>query len=383
MDNRQNEEFTQHLRAAVRQAEELKYFPNRFKSMLDADGGFQTVKRILASGKPSEGFQKLWELGRLDLTCEAIIVETKWRPYFDQDLLDRAENLLRQLNYPFKRFESPESDAPEVGQSGADGDAFHLSGLVATRPKGLNRKQFLEAHGATCSNWTWSWSFINVAERTIIFGAWDKNHAGNRALILCDDWEISRRGRKQPGYGQAREHIRLIEQEGYSLKTFPMIYSEVEEEGDVGPAKIEGFVQELTSKSLLRVGNCWYASDDELATTFPEELDSEETLIEGAAKTVRVNAYERNSVARTKCLAHHGHACVVCSFNFESAYGALGRNYIHVHHVVPLSEVRGEYIVDPIKDLVPVCPNCHAMIHVTQPCLTIEQLKSHLETESS
>ena len=53
-------------------------------------------------------------------------------------------------------------------------------------------------------------------------------------------------------------------------------------------------------------------------------------------------------------------------------------SYIHVHHIVALSAVKGEYIVDPINDLVPVCPNCHAMIHVTRPCLSIEQLKNHL-----
>jgi 5-methylcytosine-specific restriction protein A len=240
----------------------------------------------------------------------------------------------------------------------------------------MNRKQFLESHGATCSNWTWSWSFIIETEKTIVFGAWDKNLAGNRALILNKDWAISRRGRRQPGYGQAREHIRLIEQEGYHLKTFPMVYSENED--DDGPARIKDFIPELTSKSLIRVGGCWYACDSEVASALPEELEDCDKLVEGAAKTVTINAYERNSVARSMCLEHYGYSCRVCSFNFESTYGELGRNYIHVHHIVALSEVEGEYVVDPVNDLVPVCPNCHAMIHAVRPCLSIEQLKSHL-----
>lgn len=54
---------------------------------------------------PSDGFTTLWELGRLDLTCEAIIVETEWRRYFDDDLVARAEKLLRNMRYPFERFE--------------------------------------------------------------------------------------------------------------------------------------------------------------------------------------------------------------------------------------------------------------------------------------
>src|SRR5689334_512173 len=86
MNAHEDEEFTAHLGNAVKEAERLKYYPNYFKRDLAADGGFRTVKRILASGKPSEGFRKLWELGRLDLSCEAIIVETRWRKYFDEDL---------------------------------------------------------------------------------------------------------------------------------------------------------------------------------------------------------------------------------------------------------------------------------------------------------
>jgi 5-methylcytosine-specific restriction protein A len=168
-----------------------------------------------------------------------------------------------------------------------------------------------------------------------------------------------------------------VEEEGYKLMTFPMTYSEIKEEGDVGPAKIDGFLPELTQKSLIRVGGSWYASDDEWASNFPEELEDHE-LVEGASKTVSVNAYERNSEACARCLAHHGYACLVCGFSFESTYGELGKKYMHVHHVLPLSEVKAAYVVDPIKDLAPVCPNCHAMIHVTRPCLSIEQLKSYL-----
>lgn len=104
MDAKTNEEFTQHLWATVRETEAAGYDPRRFKTMLNTDGGFDVVKRILESGKPSDGFTKLWELKRLDLTCEAIIVESKWRPYFGDDLLARSERLLRQSSYAFKPF---------------------------------------------------------------------------------------------------------------------------------------------------------------------------------------------------------------------------------------------------------------------------------------
>jgi len=68
----------------------------------------------------------------------------------------------------------------------------------------------------------------------------------------------------------------------------------------------------------------------------------------------------------------------VCGFSFESAYGELGRDYIHVHHVLPLAEVNEEYEVDPIRDLRPVCPNCHAMLHRKSPALSVDELKEQI-----
>lgn len=108
----------------------------------------------------------------------------------------------------------------------------------------MSRKKFIESHGATCQNWFWSWSFINEKERFIIFGSWDIFDEGHFTLIFSDDWEISRKGRKQAGYSQSREHIRLIEEEGFQLKTFPMVYM-ADEEDEGAPAKIKGFTPQL------------------------------------------------------------------------------------------------------------------------------------------
>ena len=243
----------------------------------------------------------------------------------------------------------------------------------------MSRKTFIESQGATCRNWQWSWSFINEKEKFIIFGAWDKNTEGSTALILDEAWERNHAGRKNPGYPEAREHIRLVEEEGYALKTFPLIYSdERKDENGVGPATIKEFVGEVTSKTLKRVGGKWYASDGVLSFQLPEEVDHPEKYIEGASRIVSVNAYERNAKARSACIKHYGATCIVCGFNFQAVYGQIGEGFIHVHHLVPFSEIKKQYELDPIRDLRPVCPNCHAIIHSTQPALTIEQLKGHL-----
>jgi len=107
----------------------------------------------------------------------------------------------------------------------------------------------------------------------------------------------------------------------------------------------------------------------------PEEIEPDTAFIEGAKKSITVNAYERDPKARQKCLKIHGYSCAICGFDFEKIYGNLGKKYIHVHHIVPLSSIKETYTVDPEKDLIPICPNCHAMIHRKREALLPEELK--------
>jgi hypothetical protein len=111
---------------------------------------------------------------------------------------------------------------------------------------------------------------------------------------------------------------------------------------------------------------------------FPESALPGRRYAEGAVQRVAVNAYERNAAARALCVAHWGTRCVVCSLSFEEMYGETGRGFIHVHHVVPLASVPAGYEVDPLRDLVPVCPNCHAMLHTSDPPLSVEELRKNL-----
>lgn len=99
---------------------------------------------------------------------------------------------------------------------------------------------------------------------------------------------------------------------------------------------------------------------------------NQEISSEGAMKSVVVNRYERDPKIKQKVIAaynkndidsRNGYKCQVCGFDFEDAYGDLGKNFIEVHHLVPLSKIKTKHKVDPKKDLIPLCANCHAMIH--------------------
>ena len=125
-------------------------------------------------------------------------------------------------------------------------------------------------------------------------------------------------------------------------------------------------------------------------SSFPEYSDGPATLgevadgpihQEGATVRVLVNRYERDPKARAKCVEHHGTCCAICTLDFETRYGKIGKGFIHVHHLRPLGRLKSSYRLDPVKDLVPVCPNCHAMLHRRDPPYDIEQLRRRLRLD--
>jgi 5-methylcytosine-specific restriction protein A len=103
-------------------------------------------------------------------------------------------------------------------------------------------------------------------------------------------------------------------------------------------------------------------SDNYQTEIFPEMLDNE-IVFEGIKKQILVNKYERSSIAREKCIEYHGLNCKVCGIKFSDKYGEIGNEFIHIHHLTPLHKIGKEYKVDYKNDLVPVCPNCHSMLH--------------------
>ncbi len=113
----------------------------------------------------------------------------------------------------------------------------------------------------------------------------------------------------------------------------------------------------------------------------PGEIVESRPLIEGAVYQVCVNAYERNPIARDRCIEHYGDSCSVCGLSFKAVYSGVADGFIHVHHLRPPSEIRRKDVVDPLKDLRPVCPNCHAVLHTRTPPLSIEELRPLVRPE--
>lgn len=131
----------------------------------------------------------------------------------------------------------------------------------------------------------------------------------------------------------------------------------------------------VTDELLGDVG----AAKSDVDFRFPEEVPVGTVFREGSVRRVEVNRYERDSKARDACIALHGTDCCICGFSFAMMYGDVAAGYIHVHHLRSLADIGGEYEVDPNEDLRPVCPNCHAVLHLRGVDRSIEDVRRLVE----
>jgi len=123
-------------------------------------------------------------------------------------------------------------------------------------------------------------------------------------------------------------------------------------------------------------------SEKRINPKLPEDFIIEtETFIEGKQKSVLTTIYERNPKAREVCLKHHGYKCKICGFDFEEKYGAIGKGIIHVHHVNKASYTNNEHKIDPVKELIPLCPNCHTVVHSKKEMFSIAEMKEIIKNQ--
>lgn len=238
-----------------------------------------------------------------------------------------------------------------------------------------SRLAFIQGQGIDTKD-SYAWSYVDASKRKVIFGEWEHHDTETGKMIFSEAWS-HRNGRRQSGYTKSRPHIDLIIEENYDLYTFPQI-AKPGTEG--GRAIIDDWSADLTKKELKQVGARYFAVP---LGTLEKELgfdpkDESTEHIEGHAHEVTSTRYERNSLARAKCIEHFGARCGVCLFDFEKTYGEIGVGYIHVHHLIRVADRPKPYKINPIEDLMPVCPNCHAMIHKRIPPFSINEMKAML-----
>tara|TARA_B100000315_G_C14338662_1_gene478584 strand:- start:125 stop:736 length:612 start_codon:yes stop_codon:yes gene_type:complete len=170
----------------------------------------------------------------------------------------------------------------------------------------------------------------------------------------------SHRDRRKNAWGVDLEfdHIVHVDDrlrvEDLKSKVPGVVWDNLQASGTIVSKSSAGLLEDLWARHLNedRPTKVWLSPDEEGGG-----------FKEGAVRQVLVNQYERDIAARSACIEHYGCTCQVCGLDFSQQYGEIGHGFIHVHHLKPLAKAGRRRKVDPIRDLCPVCPNCHAMLH--------------------
>lgn len=191
----------------------------------------------------------------------------------------------------------------------------------------------------------------------------------NNPQTTIDDSVYIVKGDNYVDYGNYMR-LELLENIKESLLTFENLKLHGLKGNIQGPRSLKDNLLNFILEKVYPFSNSSNKNEYEL-----ENIEYKEGKIQ-----VRYGAeFERNPKLRQKAVEIHGTICNVCGFNFEQVYGDIGKNFIEIHHIKPMYSIRKESSVNPKTDLVPLCSNCHKMIHRNKDKpLTIEELKERI-----
>ncbi len=378
--------FTAFLLAKAAEAEALGYRPTLFKQMVGAQGGYVTVRQLLSKGKPSEGFTRLWELKRLDLTVEALVVETKWRSLFDPILVQQAERLLKQVAYPLKPFAedspvngSPKSPIAEVTPAPARAPAPQGPGSPSPRKNTRSFTEFCTYVGAKFVNPYDRWCGYNPERGFAVFTLWADRLQGDRYLL----WDaVARSGDTRIGATELRRVLHEVMTRGHTA------YGIRCEARDIHAAKRErGYFdehhllaltfEEVGQDVVARVTGEVLAADvalGRLGAVLPFESALDDlscpppgNLTPGRTAERYGAGYRRDQAVRDYVIRRSGGACEHCGARgFELPDGT---HYVEAHHVIALSSAGP----DTVENVIALCPLHHREAHYGKDAETLEK----------
>lgn len=329
------------------------YTPSYFRKKVINSGGVTAAKHWLAKKGVSNGFKRLARESKLVFSMEALVMKSEYAELFSDDEINIAQKRLEKYGWRSERGRIEDSDIVDT--------KYWIFQAVPSRD---DLKEILRP--GTTDHWlaTHFRKMMRPGNKVIFW------QAGSESGIY--------------GVGELRGTPYLDDNKEWRVKT----------------KYTKRFDPPLLKRDLLRhpilrtlrilkapfQGTNFEATKEQwnalvfLNDTFNAgEVETPECFAEGATVSRSVNAYERNPLARQKCLEHYGYRCAACKTDFQAKYGEIGKACIHVHHLKQLSTIGQEYQVDPLKDLRPVCPNCHAMIHWEDPMMSIERLQKMLK----
>lgn len=333
------------LNAAEIAKKECKYNPSFFIHMLDENGGVETAKKLLRAKKISDGFEKLWELKRLDLTVEAIVLNQKWNSLFTKEELGIARTRLKQFGYdPIENVQmdtiSENNEAEKRAWSTEELSAA-VDAYLLMLEKELNRLAYNKAE-------------INRGLREGVL----KNR--NKSSIEFRMQNIS----------SVMEALCLPRIKGYlpAKNLDANVFQEMK--------------QMLESKNIIEKNNYEPTEDedelDKRVSTLSKSIRSGKPIgVKNPEKIQQLGlqVFKRDPLVKTWTLNNANGKCEKCEIYgpFEKEDGTI---YLEVHHLTTLSDGGS----DTVENTIALCPNCHRELHYSKNRFTIiSSIKNKIE----
>ena len=343
---------------------EINYKPSHLLKMISNIGAYETAIRIVTKQNVTSDFERLWESGRLDLSVEALLIR-KYSKVFSQEVIEMCKKNLSEYKYIEKV--SNESDIRIIPMNKEEFANKSIEQVQCGYFKGeLINENKCEYYYRTKG--------IKCEQNTLFLFQYDNHIIASAILEEIEIFPPDTKGEYRGAWKLKQDSICVFE----PITCEELQYA-VPELSRFSQAKqiIDSKYRDKISELIQRKAKSIIA----------EEITAEQNvgLIEGAKKGIYVNAYERNTVARDKCISYYKKKddgkvrCQICGFCFEDFYGEEFKDKIHVHHIKALAEINEEYEVDPIKDLLPVCPNCHLAVHSNEGGYSVDFLKSKIK----
>lgn len=373
MDMETDERFTAFLRAKAGEAKRaIGYHPTKFLGMLNAEGGFRTVKKLLGAPQVSDGFTKLFMGGRLDLSVEALVVESEWRQYFDLLLVARAEKTLRDAKYRFKPYElqarTPNATDSALSQSKSHPSVQNEKALPSGHTNSLSFSALCEQLGTPLKNVLDRWCGISEAKRRAVFTVWADRLIDGK-YVYWDNVESPRDTRV--GARELHETILTVMAGAYDAYGFLC----EAEDPTAEPRKRKRFIEDRVlvlrfsaeSPGIVAYVLGEVATADVIAESnsfiapFPSAIDDLDSTPPGVVRPDRVvrasTGYRRDDAVRQYVLARARGHCEHCGeLGFELPDGT---RYLEAHHVIALAD-NGP---DTVENVIALCPQHHREAH--------------------
>ena len=189
-----------------------------------------------------------------------------------------------------------------------------------------------------------------------------------------------------------KQHIRpdfeCIYNDIYSIEELLMMSAKIRSDEDIlaGPygyissKAIEAYIRFYAQKHNIDLDAISLPEDS--SDQQPDEDEEEKQRLEGRMTEAKLLRRQRNRQARQQCLEASGYKCYICGFDFEKTYGEIGKGFLEVHHKRPISTYDEEHEI-PQSELVPLCSNCHSMVHRRKEAMDVDELKNIVQNKQN